>query len=268
VIKCLEVRIKDPSLLLLIKRFLKAGYIDAGEFVPTKKGTAQGGNLSPMLANIFLHYVLDLWFDKKIRPKVLGACHLVRYADDFLCLVQCLEDARRIERAIRERFVKFNLELHPEKTRIVNFHGDARAKSNRNSHRVQTFDFLGFTHYWGTSRRGRHVLQRKTSKKSFCRACGELSTWLREIRCTARLKDWWPILQAKLRGHYQYYGISGNSRMIGCYDQIARRLVFKWINRRSQKVSFDWPGFNEYLGHYPLPKPRIVHKLYTPSPGS
>jgi group II intron reverse transcriptase/maturase len=267
-VKCLEVRIKDPSLLLLITRFLRAGYIDAGEFVLTEKGTAQGGNLSPTLANIFLHYVLDLWFEKKIKPQVRGACHLVRYADDFLCLVQYAEDARYIEQAMRERFAKFSLELHPEKTRIVDFCRDARDKSSRSGHRVHTFDFLGFTHYWGKSRRGNRALCRKTSKKSFRRACRELSTWLREIRSTAKLKDWWPILQAKLRGHYQYYGISGNSRMIHCHDQIAKRLVFKWVNRRSQKVSFNWGGFNAYLKHYPLPKPRIVHKLYAPSSGS
>jgi len=114
--KCLEVHIKDASLLLLIKRFLKAGNIDAGEFVLTEKGTAQGGNLSPMLANIFLHYVLDLWFERKVKPQVRGACHLVRYADDFLCLVEYAEDARYIEQAMRERFAKFRLELHPEKT--------------------------------------------------------------------------------------------------------------------------------------------------------
>lgn len=263
-IKCLEVRIKDPSLLLLIKRFLKAGYIDAGEFVLTEKGTAQGGNLSPMLANIFLHYVLDLWFEKKVKPQVRGACHLVRYADDFLCLVQYEADARYIEQAMRERFAKFNLELHPEKTRIVDFRRDARDKSGRGGHTVHTFDFLGFTHYWGKSRRGNCALCRKTSKKRFRRACIQLSTWLRQIRSTAKLKDWWPTLQAKLRGHYQYYGISGNSRMIHCYDQIAKRLVLKWVNRRSQKVSFIWEGFNAYLRHYPLPKPCIVHKLYAP----
>ncbi len=218
-----------------------------------------------MLANIFLHYVLDLWFEKKVKPQVRGACHLVRYADDFLCLVQYEQDARYIEQAMRERFAKFNLELHPEKTRIVDFRRDARDKFSREGHTVHTFDFLGFTHYWGKSRRGNCALCRKTSKKRFRRACKELGTWLRQIRSTAKLKDWWPTLQAKLRGHYQYYGISGNSRMIHCYDQIAKRLVLKWVNRRSQKVSFIWKGFNAYLRHYPLPKPCIVHKLYAPS---
>jgi hypothetical protein len=163
---------------------------------------------------------------------------------------------------MQERFAKFSLELHPEKTRIVDFCRDARDKFSRSGHTVHTFDFLGFTHYWGKSRRGNRALCRKTSKKRFRRACRQLGTWLREIRGTAKLKDWWPILQAKLRGHYQYYGISGNSKMIHCYDQAVRRLVFKWVNRRSHKVSFNWGGFNAYLKHYPLPKPRIVHKLY------
>ena len=267
-IKCLEVRINDPSFLLLIKRFLKAGYIDAGRLVVTKRGTPQGGNLSPMLANIFLHYVLDLWFDKKIRPKVKGVCRLVRYADDFVCMVQYHDDAKYIEQAMRERFTKFNLELHPEKTRVINFGRKEREKANRNGLQPNTFDFLGFTHYWSKSRRGNRTLCRKTSRKRFCRACKDLSTWLKEIRCTEKVKDWWPTLQAKLRGHYQYYGISGNGRMITRYHHVTNRLVFKWLNRRSQKISFNWKGFTEYLKHYPLPKPRIVHKLYTLSSDS
>jgi len=266
--KCLEVRINDPSFLLLIKRFLKAGYIDAGRLVVTKRGTPQGGNLSPMLANIFLHYVLDLWFEKKIKPKAKGMCCLVRYADDFVCTVQYHDDAKYIEQAMRERFTKFNLELHPEKTRIINFGRKEREKANRNEHQPNTFNFLGFTHYWGKSRRGNRTLCRKTSRKRFCRACKDLSTWLKEIRCTEQVKEWWPTLQAKLRGHYQYYGISGNGRMITRYHHVTNRLVFKWLNRRSQKISFSWKRFTEYLKHYPLPKPRIVHRLYTLSSDS
>jgi group II intron reverse transcriptase/maturase len=261
--KCLQVRIKDPSLLLLIRRILTAGYIDGGEFVVTTKGTPQGGNLSPMLANIFLHYVLDLWFEKRIRRKVRGACHLVRYADDFICMVQYADDAKHIKQAIRERLSKFDLELHPDKTRVVYFGRKVREKSRCDEHGPRTFEFLGFTHYWGKSRKGNRTLCRKTSRKRFRRACKELNAWLRQVRYTAKLKEWWPLLQAKMRGYYQYYGISGNSRMIGCYYDVAKRLVFKSVNRRSQKVSFNWKGFSEYLEHYPLPKPRIVHRLYT-----
>jgi group II intron reverse transcriptase/maturase len=262
-IRCLQVRIKDPSLLLLIRRFLNAGYIDGDEFVLTTKGTPQGGNLSPVLSNIFLHYVLDLWFEKKIKPKVRGACHLVRYADDFLCMVQYADDARYIKQVMRERFVKFDLELHPEKTRIINLDREQRCRTNRKYHQSHTFDFLGFTHYWGKSRKGNPTLRRKTSGKKFRKMCKEMNIWLRKVRCTAKLKEWWPTLRAKLRGHYQYYGISGNSRAIERYHYVTKRLVFKWLNRRSQKASFNWEGFESYLEHYPLPEPRIVHHLYT-----
>jgi group II intron reverse transcriptase/maturase len=261
--KFLQVRIKDSSLLLLIRRFLKAGYVDADEFVLTTQGTAQGGNLSPVLSNIFLHYVLDLWFEKKIKPKVRGVCQLVRYADDFLCMTQYSADARHIEQAMRERFAKFGLELHPEKTRIIHLDREQRCRTNRKDHQSHTFDFLGFTHYWGKSRKGNPTLRRKTSAKKFRKACKGMNEWLRQVCGTAKLKEWWPTLRAKLRGHYQYYGISGNSRAIERYHYMTKRLVFKWVNRRSQKVSFTWEGFNAYLEHYPLPEPCIVHHLYT-----
>jgi RNA-directed DNA polymerase len=261
--KCLQVHIKDPSLLLLVRRFLKAGFIDANEFVLTTKGTPQGGNLSPVLSNIFLHYVLDLWFEKIIKPKVRGVCRLVRYADDFICMTQYAGDARYIEQVLRERCAKFDLELHPEKTRVINLDRRQRCRANRKGHQSHTFDFLGFTHYWGKSRKGNPTLRRQTSGKKFRKACKAMSKWLRQVRHTAKLKEWWPTLQAKLRGHYQYYGISGNRRAIERYHYVTKRLVFKWINRRSQKASFNWEGFTAYLKLYPLPEPRIVHHLYT-----
>ena len=262
-LRCLEVRIQDPSLLLLIRRFLKAGYVDAGKLVLSTQGTPQGGNLSPILSNIFLHYVLDLWFEKKIKPKVRGVCHLVRYADDFICMTQHSDEARYIEQVMRERFVKFDLELHPVKTRIINLDREQRCRKNRKDHQSHTFDFLGFTHYWGRSRKGNPTLCRKTSAKKFRKACKEMNIWLRKVRCTAKLKDWWPTLRAKLRGHFQYYGISGNRRAIVRFHYETKRLVLKWLNRRSQKASFNWKGFEAYLKHYPLPEPRIVHYLYT-----
>jgi RNA-directed DNA polymerase len=266
--RCLQVRIKDTSLLYLIMKFLKAGFVDADEFFLTTQGTAQGGNLSPILSNIFLHYVLDLWFEKKIKPKARGSCHLARYADDFLCMVQYADDAQHIEQRMRDRFVTFDLELHPEKTRIIHLDREQRCRNNRKDHPPHTFDFLGFTHYWGKSRKGNPTLRRKTSRKKFRRACKEMNLWLREVRSKAKLKKWWPILQAKLRGHYQYYGISGNSEAIKRYHHVTKRLVYKWVNRRSQKASYNWDRFIEYLKHYPLPEPRIVHHLYSLSYGS
>ena len=260
------VRIVDASFLLLIRRFLKAGYMDSDLLVVTERGTPQGGNLSPILSNIFLHYVLDLWFEKRLKRQVRGACFLVRYADDFVCMIQYQDDARLIERALRERFAKFDLELHPEKTRVLSFGRYERENAKCQGRRAHTFDFLGFTHFCGTSRRGKFIVGRRTSRKKFRTKCKELNLWLKRTRNLLPVKEWWPILAAKLRGHYQYYGVSGNMPSLKRYYCTALRLTLKWLNRRSQRHSFDWNGFNQYLKHYPLPTPRIAHNLYTLSP--
>jgi RNA-directed DNA polymerase len=264
-VRCLEVRIQDPSLLLLIRRFLRAGYLEEGQLHLPDKGTPQGGNLSLILANIFLHCVLDLWFARKVQPQAHGDCHLVRYADGFLCLVQGEQDAQDIVSALRERFAKFGLQLHPDKTRIIRMDRQGESRGGRGDGEPRTFDFLGFTHYWGKSRQGRPLLCCQTSAKRMRRSLKQLNAWLKSIRNTARVQDWWPTLQVKLQGHYQYYGVSGNSRAISRYGYIAARLVLKWLNRRSQKASYTWAGFLAYLRHYPLQRPRIMHRLY-PSP--
>lgn len=257
----LQVRIRDSSLLLLIRRFLKAGYVDSGLLVRTDEGTPQGGPLSPMLANIVLHYVLDLWFAKRVQPQVRGYCHLVRYADDFLVLVQYRDSADRIERLLWQRFARFGLTLHPQKTRTVSFGRFERDRAGREGRKANTFEFLGLTHYCGLSRRGRFLLGRKTSRKRFARACRQLACWLRDARPLA-MKLWWPQLAAKLRGHYQYYGVSGNSRMIWRFNYVAMRTLHKWLNRRSQCKSFTWRQLTDYLARYPLPCPSIVHRFY------
>jgi group II intron reverse transcriptase/maturase len=264
--KCLRVRIKDPSFLLLIRRFLKAGYVEAGQFVATEQGTPQGGNLSPMLSNVFLHYVLDLWFKKRLKRQVRGACFLVRYADDFVVLVQYQDEAQLILQALRERFTQCDLTLHPEKTRVLSFGRYERQNARRQNRRANTFDFLGFTHFCAESRRGKFIVGRQTSRKKYRKKCQELRTWLKKVRSQIPVKAWWPVLKAKLQGHYQYYGVSGNMRGLTRYYRFAIRLVKKWLNRRSQRRSFSWERFLAYLDHYPLPTPRIVHNLYTLSP--
>jgi len=264
--KFLEVRIKDRSFLLLIRRFLKAGYVETRMIVATERGTPQGGNLSPILSNVFLHYVLDLWFERQLKPRIEGHCCLVRYADDFLCLVQKMEDAQYIERILRERFAKFTLELHPEKTRVITFGRYERENAKRQKRKPNTFDFLGFTHFCGKSRKGKFIVGRKTSRKKFRMKSKQMNAWLKAIRNVVKTKKWWQILKAKLRGHYQYYGVSGNMRSITRFYAITLNLVRKWLNRRSQRKMFSWKGFKEYLKHYPLPKPCIVHNLYTLSP--
>ena len=264
--KCLQVRITDPSFLLLIERFLKAGYVEAGRIVATEQGTPQGGNLSPMLSNIFLHYVLDLWFEKCLRSQVRGRCFLVRYADDFVCMVQYQDDARQIVQALRERFTKFDLALHPEKTRVISFGRYERENAERQGRRGNTFDFLGFTHYCDRGRRGKFMVNRQTSRKKFRKKCRELNDWLKAVRNRCPVKAWWSVLKAKLTGHYQYYGISGNMRSLRRFYWVVVRSTRKWLNRRSQRHSFSWEGFEAYLKHYPLPLPRIVHDLFTLSP--
>ena len=264
--KFLAVRIKDPSLLLLICRFLKAGYCEADKIVETEQGTPQGGNLSPILSNIFLHYVLDLWFEKKIKPRIKGQAHLVRYADDFICKVQYADDAEYIERALRERFANFDLELHPEKTRTISFGRYERENADRQGRKANTFNFLGFTHYCDKSRKGGFKVGRKTSQKKFRTKCKEMNIWLMNMQNCKKAKEWWPGLQAKLRGHYQYYGVSGNMRSLRCFYMLTIRTVYKWLNRRSQRKSFSWESFHMYLERYPLPIPKIVHNFYTLSP--
>jgi len=262
----LELRIKDPSLLIIIRRLLKAGYLEADMKVATEQGTPQGGNLSPLLCNVYLHYVLDLWFEKRIKPRVDGDAYLVRYADDFICMVRTVEAACEIEVLLKARFTKFDLELHPEKTRVLSFGRYERENATSQNRRPNTFDFLGFTHYCDTSRKGKFMINRKTSSKKLRQKCKEMNAWLKAVRNTAPAKDWWPVLAAKLRGHYQYYGISGNMPALRQYHSTTLRLTRKWLNRRSQRGKYSRRRFWEYLEHYPLPPPRIVHNLYTLAP--
>jgi hypothetical protein len=199
----------------------------------------------------------------RIKRQVRGVCSLARYADDFVCMVQHETDAQYILQAIRERFAQFELALHPEKTRVISFGRNERRNARREQRRPNTFDFLGFTHYCERSRWGRYMVGRKTSGKKFRRKCRELNEWLKAVRNRCPVKEWWPVLKAKLQGHYQYYGISGNTRTLRKYYCFVVRMAWKWLNRRSQRCSFTWEQFWTYLNRYPLPEPRIVHKLYT-----
>ena len=258
----IRIRISDTALLNLIDKFLKAGYIDKGQLVKSDKGTPQGSILSPMLANIFLHYVLDEWFETTVKSHVRGFCELVRYADDFVCVVRYADDAVRIEQALKNRFNKYGMEIHPTKSRKITFGRFERANAVKQNRRPNTFDFLGFTHYCDTSRKGNFKLGRKTSRKKFSVKCREMNNWLKSIRNHVKTKDWWKILAAKLRGHFQYYGVSENSVGIARFYNLTLSMVHKWLNRRSQKRKMSWAQFTEYLEHYPLPQPRIVHKFY------
>jgi RNA-directed DNA polymerase len=262
-VKFLEIRIKDSSMLHLIKKFLKAGYVDDSLLVTSEKGTAQGSILSPILANIFLHYVLDVWFEHTVKNHTRGYCELIRYADDFVCVVQYTDDAERIEKALKNRFSKFELEIHPEKSRKFSFGRFETENAKKQNRRSNTFDFLGFTHFCDKTRNGFFKVGRKTSRKKFVKKCKEMTVWLKNVRNTAKPKEWWNTLNSKLRGHFQYYGVSGNYKCINAFYKHTVRMLHKWLNRRSQKKSMNWKNFNKYLECYPIPKPKIVHNFYT-----
>src|SRR3989338_4502216 len=199
--RCLRVRIADPNLLWLVNRFLKAGIVDAGQFMSTEQGTPQGGNLSPLLANIYLHYVLDLWFEKKFKPQAKAPMHLIRYCDDFVVCCESEMDAKIFLESLKTRLAEFNLSVHDEKTRIIKFGQREWYLAEKQKRKAESFNFLGFTHYATKSRRGKWILGHKTTKGNFSRKLKEIKTWLKEIRNLTKLDDWWPILKAKLAGH-------------------------------------------------------------------
>ncbi len=264
--EAIKIRIKDKTLLSLIGKFLKAGYVDEGLLVRNDTGTPQGSIISPLLANVFLHYILDQWFEETVKQHVNGFCEIVRYADDFVIVVQGARDAERIEKALKNRFDRFKLEIHPDKSRRFSFGRFEKQNAQRQKRKANTFDFLGFTHFCDKTRKGRFKLGRKTARKKFVVKAKEMNQWLKGVRNVTKTKEWWKVLAAKLRGHFQYYGVSGNYRSINDFYRRTLRMVKKWLNRRSQKRKMNWEKFNEYLKHYPLPKPNIRHNFYTGYP--
>ena len=262
----IQIRIADTALLSLIGKFLKAGYVDEGLLVRSDEGTPQGSILSPMLANIFLHYVLDEWFETTVKTHVRGFCELIRYADDFVCIIQYVDEAKKIEQVLKKRFNRYHLEIHPTKSRNLSFGPYERENARKQNRKPNTFDFLGFTHYCDISRKGNFKLGRKTSRKKFAAKSRAMKVWLRTIRNKVKTKEWWKTLEAKLRGHYQYYGVSENFAGIARFYKLVLKMVRKWLNRRSQKRKMSCVKFTKYLEHYPLPKPHITHKFYKLSP--
>ena len=259
--KMLGEKIADKNFLKIIKKFLKAGVMEEGELSPTEEGTPQGGLCSPTLSNIYLHYILDLWVEKVIKRDMQGYVGLVRYCDDFVILVQYKEEAKEILNLLEERLNKFGLELTKEKTRLIEFGRYARANAKRKGKKPETFDFLGFTHFCDKTRKGYFKVGRKTKRKKYNEKLKEMNNWLKAVRNLFELKEWWKILIAKLRGHYEYYGLSGNYASIRAFYIQTCKLAYKWINRRSQKKSMNWKQFMKYLKQFPLPRPVIKESI-------
>jgi RNA-directed DNA polymerase len=267
--RCLEKRISDRKFIRYVLRFLKSGVMEEGKYVKTHFGTPQGGVISPVLANVYLHYALDVWFDEKVRSELRGTAEMVRFADDFVICVQYKSDAELLLTMLKERMERCHLELSEEKTRLVRFGRYAFEdwkRNRRNSKRKDwqkpgTFNFLGFTHYCTCTPKGRYKIGRKTEKKRFSGSLLRAKVWLKKIRNQYKLKVIWEKISRKLVGHYRYYGVSGNYRALGMYYFRIVRLLFKWLNRRSQKKSYNWEEFNKYLKAHSLPRPKIFCDL-------
>lgn len=259
--KFISHRIADPRFQQLIRKTLKAGYMEENIIHETEGGTTQGGLISPILANLYLHYVLDLWFDKVVKPRCRGEAYMVRYADDFVCCFQYEYDANRFYNELQNRLAKFNLSIAVEKTKIINFGRFAEEKcAKQGKKKPDTFDFLGFTHYCSKSRQGKFRVKRRTSRKKYKAALLNMKEWIRNNRITP-IKTLIKELNVKLRGHYQYYGITDNSRISNFYNNTIR-LLYKWLNRRSQRRSFGWDKYNLFLKRHEILKPKVYVSIY------
>ena len=259
----LQRRVRDGVLLRLISKWLHAGVLEDGCLTYPDAGTPQGGVISPLLANVYLHYVLDEWFAQEVQPRLKGRAFLIRYADDFVIGFACEEDARRVLEVLPKRFGKYGLTIHPDKTRLVPF-GRPSATTTRDSAgagRPGTFDFLGFTHYWGRSRRGYPVIKRRTSRSRLSRALGKIADWCRRHRHLP-VRAQWQTLKQKLQGHFAYYGITGNMAALQRFRREVLRLWLKWLARRTRGFAWAWSRFRAMLERFPLPAARVVHSVY------
>jgi RNA-directed DNA polymerase len=259
----LAQRVQDGVLLRLLGKWLNAGVLEDGELCYPEQGTPQGGVVSPLLANVYLHYVLDVWFERDVKPCLRGRAFLIRYADDFIMGFACEEDARRVLEVLPKRFGKYGLTIHPDKTRLVPFTGSERPEraSQEPGGRSGTFDFLGFTHRWGTSRKGNAVVMRQTSTSRFSRAVQKIAEWCRKHRHRP-IPEQHATLSQKLRGHYGYYGITGNGRALANLRYVVTGIWRKWLSRRSWAGYFSWLRVERLREHFALPPPVVVHSVY------
>jgi group II intron reverse transcriptase/maturase len=251
-------RIQDGVLLRLISKWLHAGVLDDGVVTLPGAGTPQGGVISPLLANIYLHEVLDVWFANEVASRLRGRAKLIRYADDAVIVFETEEDARRVLTVLGKRFAKYNLTLHPEKTRLLQFRRPTM--SARRAKAGTCFDLLGFTHYWAKSRKGNWVVKRKTAKDRFTRSVRRVAEWCWTHRHHP-LVEQHDALARKLRGHYAYFGITGNADAFNRFRFEVDRLWHKWLFRRSGRARIPWERWQRLSKRYPLPEPRIARSV-------
>ena len=250
-----QKRVRDGVINRVLGKWLKAGIMEDGALRYPTEGTPQGGVISPLLSNIYLHEVLDVWFEQQVRPRLEGKAQLVRFADDFIIVFSSQRDAQRVSEVLPRRFGRYGLSIQEQKTRLVDF---SRPSGKRRE--AVSFDFVGFRHFWGKSRKGNWVVQRKTASKKLSQAVRRVHLWCKRHRHES-VKEQWRALCRKVHGHYGYYGVTFNMRGIkGFYEQVKRSWR-KWLDRRSRDKHMPWDRFNRLLERYPLPTPRIVHKF-------
>jgi len=249
----LEQRIKDKTFIGLIKKWLKAGVMDTdGKVINPQTGCPQGSVVSPVLANIYLHYSLDLWFEKAVKPRCKGETYICRVADDFICAFRYKTDAEKFYKVLGKRLANFKLELAEEKTKIISF---SRFRKYENT----SFEFLGFEFRWGVSNKGKDIIKRRTSRTKLRKSIKAFSLWCKENR-SKRIKKIVEMLNSKYRGYFNYYGVIGNSKGLSQFYGATLKILYKWLNRRSQRKSFNWNEFNAKMKWYGLIKPRVVER--------
>jgi group II intron reverse transcriptase/maturase len=256
----LDRRVRDGVLRRTINKWLKAGVLEAGELHYEDAGTPQGGVISPLLANVYLHEVLDRWFESEVKPRLQGHAFLTRYADDAVIVFSSEKDARKVMAVLPKRFDKYGLKLHPEKTRLVKF-AQPRKHETPKSADAGSFDLLGFTHYWGKSLKRTWVVKRETARSRFGRALQRVSLWCRQ-HLHDKLAKQHEHLARMLKGHYGYFGITGNAVALARFLCEVRRVWQKWLHRRTGRGAMPWPRFARVLERFPLPPPRVVHSVY------
>jgi len=255
----LDQRIKDGVIRKQIDKWLKAGVLESGEVKYPEEGTPQGGSISPLLSNVYLHEVLDKWFTEQIQGLLKGGSSLIRYADDFLMCFTNRKDAERVMAILPKRMSKYGLTLHPEKTRLIDL-------NSREKEEKRGFDFLGFTHYLGTSRKGKPVLKRRTSSKKLRMSLRKVNDWLKANRHQP-MRYLIHDLNLKLRGYYNYYGITFNIRRLNAYFLVVKRLLRKWLNRRGGKSVWNWEKYTKLITNWePLLQPKIYHSYRLAKP--